>query len=199
MMAHYIIKSVLAFLVFLVAMSAAASENHTITNANNTSLVTVIKTDLDTFGDILFSFIRILFGGIIFLLLLVVALWIKRDDHETLILPFEVVKSEDKYNGNAIADLLIAELQRIKQINNTEYDGIENEILYMPTQILKGETASIPQLGTVGTGSASVSIGELMITIKQLFRGNRGQIITGSLENCGSKIKLVGLLAILCG
>jgi hypothetical protein len=113
MMAHYITKSVLAFLVFLVAMSAAASENHTITNANNTSLVTAIKTDLDTFGDILFSFIRILFGGIIFLLLLGVALWIKRDDHETLILPFEVVKSEDKYNGNAIADLLIAELQRI--------------------------------------------------------------------------------------
>jgi hypothetical protein len=78
--------------------------------------------------------------------------------------------------------------------NNTEYDGIENEKLDIPPQILKGETASIPQLGTIGTGSASVSIGELMITIKQLFRGNRGQIITGSLENCGSKIKLVACL-----
>jgi hypothetical protein len=86
-------------------------------------------------------------------------------------------------------------LQRIKQVNGTKYEGIENENLSIPPQILSGENASIPMLGTVSMGSASISIGEMMITIKQLFRGkNRGQIITGSLEDCGSKIKLFACL-----
>jgi hypothetical protein len=163
--------------------------------ANNTSLGATINAFFNTSGDILFSFIRIIFGVLILVLLFMLARWFKRDDYEILVLPFEIIKSGDKYNGNAIANLLIAELQRITQINGTKYEGIENEKLSIPPQILSGETASIPQLGTISTGSASISIGEMMITIKQLFRGgNRGKsvkIITGCLEDCGSKIKLI--------
>jgi tetratricopeptide (TPR) repeat protein len=195
MMATYITKSALAFLFFKVVVSAASPGNNTIANANNTSIGTTINTFLNISGDIVFSFIRIVLGVLILVLLLMLIRWIKRDDYEILIMPFEIVKSQDKYNGIAISELLIAELQRIKQINNTKYVGIENEKLDVPPQILNGEKASIPQLGTVGTGSASISLGEMMITIKQLIRGgNRGQIITGSLEDCGSKIKLVACL-----
>ena len=111
-----------------------------------------------------------------------------------LILPFEVVNSESKYNGKAISDLLFAELQRIKHINSTKYEGIENESLERFPEFT-GENTSIPQLGTVGIGSASVSIGELMVTIKRLFRGNNYQsVISGNLDNYGSKIKLVACI-----
>jgi hypothetical protein len=162
--------------------------------ANNTSSGTTITAFFNTSGDILFSFIRIIFGILIIVLLFMLVRWFKREDYEILVSPFEII-SGDKYNGNAIANLLIAELQRINQISGAKYQGIENEKLSIPPQILSGEKASIPQLGTVGTGSASVSIGEMMTTIKQLFQGgNRGKIITGSLEDCGSKIRLIACL-----
>jgi tetratricopeptide (TPR) repeat protein len=127
-------------------------------------------------------------------LLIMLSYWISRDEG-MLIMPFEVVNSENKFNGKAISDLLIAELKRIEYISNTEYEGIENEKLDKFTQNITGEKTLIPPLGTVGIGSASISIGELLIAIKKLFRGSSyRQIINGSLDNCGSKLRLVACL-----
>jgi tetratricopeptide (TPR) repeat protein len=133
-------------------------------------------------------------------LLIMFYLWIRRRDDSLLILPFEIVNSESKYNGKAISDLIIAELQRIKHINNKEYkvvefEKIEFENLEKIPKNFAGENTSVPQLGTVDIGSASFSIGELMSTIKRLYLGdNYRQILKGSIDNDGSKIKLVAFL-----
>jgi hypothetical protein len=91
-MAHYIIKFALAFLFFMVAISAASPENQPNPNGNSTSSGETINTLFDNLGDILFSFIRIVFGVLIFGLLFMLVRWIKRDDYETLVLPFEMSK-----------------------------------------------------------------------------------------------------------
>ncbi len=131
-----------------------------------------------------------------------------------LICPFEAVNCAEEYSGKAVSELLIAELQRIKHITSTEYEGIENERTKISGEKITGENAlgtvnlgpsssstsitgeKMPQIGTIGLGPSSISIGELMTTIKQMWRGRDGgcQVITGSLEKHGSNIKLVACL-----
>lgn len=191
---RYIIKTFLVFLVFFAILSMASSEDQTMANANRTILSTAIGI-LDTAGDLIFSYIRVVLWILVLILLAQLILWIKRDDNETLILPFQIIKNNNNYDGTAIADLLIAELQRIKCINDDKYEGIQNEDLRMPPQKLSGETDSISQIGTISMGPASISIGEMMITIKKLFRrGFSRQIIAGNLEDCGPRIKIVACL-----
>jgi TolB-like protein len=175
----------------------ALADNHTIA-ANNTSLIITINNSLNTSKELLFNFIQVLLAVIIIALFIKFAIWVRSDS--LLILPFEVVNTDDKYNGKSISDLLIAELNRIKYITSIESKGmedygIENEVIRIRSEILRGENTSIPQIGTVGIGSASISLGELMNIIKLFFQGNNhGQVIAGSIERCGSKIKLTACL-----
>lgn len=133
----------------------------------------------------------------LFLIILLILLLYSslKQDKGMLILPFQIVDNSDnqrKYNNKAISDMLVAELQRIKQINDFKHPGIKNEDLKIPSQILTGESASIPQIGTIGISSATISIGELIYTFKQLLPGSsHKQVVTGCLEDYGSKIKLV--------
>lgn len=194
MTTNNIIKYSLAFLMVLMIGSAVSTSHNASVNAiNGTSLdATIIKTFLDNFKDILFDTIQILFSLLVVILLVVLAQWMRCDDNDMVILPFVVARKDDKYNGEAITELLIVELQRIIQINSAKYEGIKNEKLRIPPTILTDENASLPNIGTIGVGSASISIGELILTIKHLFPGsNHRQVITGCLENCGSKIRLV--------
>ena len=123
----------------------------------------------------------------------------KTPDEDIVIMPFEIVNNNNKYNGKALSDLLFAELQRIKHISSNKYEGIENEelgkseVAGKEKTIISGEELS--KLGNFGIGSASVSIGEFMIIIKKLFRDNNCQsIINGSLDNCGQNFKLIACI-----
>jgi tetratricopeptide (TPR) repeat protein len=192
MATNSIIKLSFAFFIILMSCSVVSTSNNDSINAiNGTSLDATIKTFLENLKDILFATIQILFSLLVFILLFVLARWLRREDNDIVILPFVVAKKDDEYNGEAVANLLISELQRIKQIHSAKYEGIKNEKLRIPPTILTDEKASLPSIGTIGIGSASISIGELILTIKHLFPGsNHRQMITGCLEDCGSKIKL---------
>jgi hypothetical protein len=168
--------------------------------ANTSSIAIAITTNasvgetVDTYKGIYFSAIEIIASLLLIVLLIKLYFWAISDE-DLLILPFEVAKYEDKsdFCGKALSDLLIAELQRIKRINSTLYEGIETENVIIPSAAPTGETATIPQLGTIGAGSTSISIGDLLTTIQRLASSNPE--ITCSLQEYGSVISLTACLA----
>jgi len=189
--------------------------NINIKQSSDTNDLLNATKSLDEIGGFLFSILQVIFALLAFVLVVLFIRWIGQKD-DMLICPFETVNCTDEYNGKAVSELLIAELYRIKHITSTEYEGIENErtkicgekitgesalgtVNLGPSSSsisITGENASMPQIGTIGLGSSSISIGELMTTIKQMWRGRDGgsQVIKGSLEKHGSKIKLVACL-----
>jgi tetratricopeptide (TPR) repeat protein len=187
-----------------------------ITNIYDTSSETASMTILSVLSSII-NYITQNIASLFFIVLLVMLYyWIKRDEG-MIIMPFEVINGENKYTGKAISNMLAAELMRIGYINSTRYEGIENldkisQITTVETpQRITPEEGTIssfipaksitvgeplfPQIGTIPLGSASVSIGELMLTIKKFFReSNYKPTINGSIYTFGSKTKLVACL-----
>jgi tetratricopeptide (TPR) repeat protein len=135
--------------------------------------------------------------------------WLCKDEGGIMILPFEVAEGEEKYSGKAVSHLLTAELQRIEQINKIEIRPIHEPMGapikgfiseksgYIPSSaITSGNLAySLPNLGTVGLGTNSISINQLLIALKILWPfGETGQIITGALQKYGSTTNLIAFL-----
>lgn len=192
-----------------------------ITNIYDTSTETALTTIFSVLSNII-NYIAQNVASLFFIVLLVMLYyWIKRDEG-MIIMPFEVINGENKYTGKAISNMLAAELMRIGYINSTQYEGIENldkisQIMTVETpQRITPEEGTIssfipaksitvgeplfPQIGTIPLGSASVSIGELMLTIKNFFRGpDYKPTINGSIYTLGSKSSKIKLVACLNG
>jgi tetratricopeptide (TPR) repeat protein len=116
----------------------------------------------------------------------------------TVILPFENATGEEKFNGRAISDSLVVELLRIRQIHSERRPGIRAEIrsekLNLPALAPSNENiaGSLADVGTVGLGDTTVSVGKLLLTLKQLWPfGDRGNVIAGSLQKYGAVYRLV--------
>ncbi|MCX6677939.1 MAG: hypothetical protein NTU95_08360 [Methanothrix sp.] len=186
---------------FSLQFSAISADNLTSANDNGISLATAmaaIKAIFDTSNDILGKIIQFVFAILIVFLLYKFGIWIKKDE-AMLVFPFEVANSDDKYNGKSISIMLISELNNREQAINIQSSTIGSkgsaiDKVIIPEISISDEKTTIPQLGTVGIGNASVSIGKLMSTVKYLFRGS-GKKITGSLEKNGSNIKLIACLS----
>lgn len=207
----------LAFLMMAVSMqlSAVSAENLTSSTGNNTGLAATAKAFLGTYNDIaqsiiisiVLSVILVVFAFLI--ILLIYKLFRQRhqisEDDGISVYPFENVNSEDKYNGKAIQMMLIAELQRISYVFQSKiYNEIYNSSLNWAHKdgsiniktIREGdENQNMPQIGTIGVGSSSISIGEFITTIKTLCRNDSGQKIKGSFEKNGSNIKLIAWIS----
>ena len=117
-----------------------------------------------------------------------------------VIMPFETSGNEQgKYNGKLVSDLLTGELQRILKVHSHKFKGIAvtAENLSIPVIVPKSETLdySIADMGTLGDGSSSLSIGSLIVAFKRLCPGsNPVPILTGSLGCFGSLIELAACL-----
>lgn len=159
-------------------------------NNQSPGIENILKTFLSDSSNLLNYIIQNILSIFFIVLIVLLFFWLRRDE-DMLIMPFEVSESEKKISGKAISDLLLSELQRISQISNKEYEGIKPEKLILPTMIqVTSENTSIPQLGTISMGPASVSIGEMMVTLKNLCRGsNHGPLISGSLQRYGSDVR----------
>lgn len=180
-----------------------------VTQINNTQNSTLQSAFLDgsVFGGDIFYLITI--TALLLVMLLVISIF--RDETSTTILPFKVCIGYEKYSGEAVSDMLLSELKRIRQIHRTKYEGIEpgkiplketalnwtppvTEYLTLPQIKPKTEnlTYNIAELGTVSTGLVSISLGHLLIILKDLCPfSNPGTSISGSLQKYGSTICLV--------
>jgi tetratricopeptide (TPR) repeat protein len=178
----------------------------TIPNMSYNNINTILLTHLSNFlrdplpnlRDVLFNIVEIII--LCFLLGLIVLLFAWMSGLIGMgiaVLPFHSDK-DSKYDGGAIADLLIANLDRINRIHHLPQalpqTGIWGEHLRTEEVQLPEEsvTSSLTNVGSIGITGSTISIGQLLITLKRLWPiGNPGITISGSLQKFGSEKRLV--------
>lgn len=179
------------------------------------------KTHFDSLYQILQYFPRyeidiVYMAGIIAILLLwLLLLGIFKAEGGIVILPFQIDPGNKKYDGNVIAEMLIAELKRIIRIHSLDNEKkrdsemTENNLITAyPTENIKkiahfleldpkGENIdkSIKAIGTLGLGSTSIPIGDMLILLRNICPGaDSGVIISGCLHKSGSDICLASYM-----
>lgn len=154
---------------------------------------------LNIISDITFNLLKIAVFLLILSSMILLALRVFKKEG-LVIMPFETSGNEQgKYNGKLVSDLLTGELQRILKVHGHEFEGISvtAENLSIPMIVPKSETLdySIAEMGTVGNGSTTLSIGSLIVAFKRLCPGSEPvPILTGSLGCFGSLIELAACL-----
>jgi tetratricopeptide (TPR) repeat protein len=162
------------------------------TQSSNTYL-TPAKNLLSDVQALTLSFMITFVTGLILLLINGLIIWTVRKDKGLVILPFDILTDQPSQNGEAIADSLIFELQRISQIHQDtkalqgvlqtdqkakDLKMVQSErlpwSLPITTEILK-ELAieperldtSITDAGTLSIGGITVSLGGVIFLLKQ--------------------------------
>lgn len=122
--------------------------------------------------------------------------------------PFEISGLGDDLNGKALASLLSYDLQNIKEIYESgkespthQVSGSQYEIkrplseLEIPSLDLKNYPLeySVSPIGTVGLGGTSISIDNLLYSMRGVF-GNRLNPVTCSLQKYNSTLVLIAVL-----
>ncbi len=188
-------------------------------------LVNWVKTDRPLESK-LFSAIKIVLACFIMLCIVSLVVWL-RSENDIVILHFQT-PSNQGYNGEALSDLLTCDLIKINQIyqnnreNNIEWGYAEGshssqiEAGYgLPIETLQIETGYIPgpgvtlrdftldyslsQSGMISQGPISLSLGEILTSLKRLLSNlniiNPPNILSASLQNYGTKTIIVVCLA----
>jgi tetratricopeptide (TPR) repeat protein len=152
-----------------------------------------VKTLFEDLSAILWSMAQIILVLLLFAMSLILFRWMSSRSGTT-ILAFENATGQEKYDGRGIADSLVAELHRIRQIHASTYEGVQSETLMIrlmpPTAESLGRDLS--EVGTVGFGETKVSIGKLLMSLKRLWPfGDPGSVITGSVQKYGPMVRIV--------
>lgn len=131
----------------------------------------ILQDFLSTSSDIMISLLIIVGAVLVLAFSVMIVCWLSKDESGIMILPFELSAGEDKYNGKALSYLLTAELLRIQRIHKTEYEGItliESENVYCPTIKPSSENISteIAKIDTLEAGTASIPLGQILVSIK---------------------------------
>jgi tetratricopeptide (TPR) repeat protein len=154
---------------------------------------------LNEIGDITFNLLKIVASLLLLAFLILMARRIYQKEG-LVIMPFETSgDSQGKYSGKLVSDLLTCELQRILKVHTHEFEeiSIKTENLRFPRIVPKSETLdfSIDNIGTVGYGSTTISVGSLIVAFKRFCPGSEpASIITGSLGCFGSVIEIAACL-----
>ncbi|WP_461459119.1 tetratricopeptide repeat protein [Methanothrix sp.] len=159
-----------------------------------------------------FSLLKIIMIFCTISFLIAVIFWMLDEDDDIFVQPFETVGIGENLDGKSLATLLSFDLQKIKNIYETKPKRADNpkdsrEIttvsrplweLDIPNYIFERAPVtpleySLSQIGTVGVGGASISIGNLLLSMKE-FLGNNANVITCSLQRYNSSMFVVAIL-----
>jgi tetratricopeptide (TPR) repeat protein len=192
------------------------------TVANLATSVDSPITDDNLLKQISYNFLSLLtitFVAIFFLLLFLLIYWLVKNFNNkgTLVLPFESGTIKEANYSNAVAQLLVAELQRIPEIHRkfeeilrhhnelwdrkiscssvyifTKQENFNKEIL-IPLENIKAENANnntVLDKMEVELAGITLPIVEILVLFKRLWpwRNTQQSIITGSLQKYGSKL-----------
>jgi len=154
-----------------------------------------LKTYLNDFRDVALAITQIVALLLVCSFIVMLTLWLSKSEG-TIVLPFQNATGDTKIDGRGISDSLIAELQRIRQIHETEIEGVqfEKEKVMLPAWKLSTEdvSATIADVGAIGIGDTTVSVGKLLTTLKRMWPfGDSGGLITGSIQKYGPIYRLV--------
>ena len=151
--------------------------------------------DLTSFRSLVFSLVQVAIALLLLFFVIRLIFWLSSRSDKLHFVPFDTPSNEEHYTGRAITDALIAELEKTQQIFATEVSGVRSQKLPLLPQIAPSKEdipGNLSNLGTVGFGTATVSIGHILLILKQLWPfGNSGTVITGSFQRHENSIRLV--------
>ena len=178
-------------------------------------------TDLNILRDMLFLLTQIIIFILIIIFLISLIMWMCKNEGEGLrIRPFDNTTDSSKYDGKAISDSLIAELQNILQIYQFDHEYVRLDAgTRNPHDLLGGALTSttvnknpanssfpwlrssrdnldigISDIGSINVAGTSLPLGQLLINLKGLWPikfGKQNCVICGSLQKYGSLFRLV--------
>jgi|GEM_PF-777943 tetratricopeptide (TPR) repeat protein len=163
--------------------------------------VKTLQDFLSASSSLILSLLTISGSALALAFLVLFVRWLSKDEEGIMILPFEVPAGEEKYTGKALSHLLTAELLRIRRIHETEYEGVipivsenvKNVPIVKPSS--ENVTAEIANIGTLEAGTASVPLGQILVSIKRLWPwGTNSMVISGCLQKYGSSTSLIACL-----
>jgi len=159
-------------------------------------LVTGMPTahDLQALRDYLVVLVEIVVAFIVLALLVAILAWLCRGE-PAVVSPFISATARDKLT--AVSDLLVGHLNRIANVQRVCIMDIPGERLRTDPIRPHPETvdASLANVGSVNMGQATISIGQILITLKRLWPiGGRGTTISGSLQRYGKTVQLVATI-----
>lgn len=121
--------------------------------------------------------------------LLSVLRWLSGGGQGTVVLPFQNVTGDDRYNSPAISDALIAQLHRIRHIHHylsEPQPGLTPVADNFPSILPRHENleASLKDIGTIGINDSKLSVGHTLSALRRLWIfGRSGRVITGSIHH----------------
>ena len=161
-----------------------------ISNLNLTQNSTNLKIFLEN------GILVIIYVIIIIFILMFFRRWIYAKA-DIVILPFDAPKDIKTFNGKALSDLLIHNLEKIQRIHNTNRDRYFPIVGEKTASInMAAATESLPytvsSVGTIAIGSVSVSLDQLLVFFKRLFPfTDMSRVISGSLQKLSSSYTII--------
>src|SRR5215203_3034752 len=164
-----------------------------------------ISTFLQSISTSLLYIVQIVGFVLILLFLLIIIIWLSSGGRQIRVLPFEVPAGEQTLSGRALADLFLAEWRRILFYHSeVETLGVKPvRVASVPkhhesdsesgTISLSGEgmTMDISEVATVGVAQTTVSIGQVLATLKRMWPiGGTDTVLFGSFQRYGTKANL---------
>jgi tetratricopeptide (TPR) repeat protein len=158
-----------------------------------------------------FTFLKIVLILFAIIFIIFITSWILSKDEGYVVQPFQTVGFGESMDGKSLSTLLGFDLQKIKntyepvpKITSNLQRGSSSMIISRPLEEfgtnLSIERAggtpmeySISQIGTLGAVGASISIGNMLLSMKE-FLGHRANTITCSLQRYNSSIVLIAIL-----
>ncbi|MDD1751255.1 MAG: tetratricopeptide repeat protein, partial [Methanothrix sp.] len=169
-----------------------------------------IQRKSDLIAKTIFSIFQISLIIFVGIYLAMVANFILSEQEGILIIPFDTSGMGKDCSGKAVADRLSMEMQKIRGIH--EYKQMQINFSKNKTSVAIAGTPlkssqfippivstdrslekSFSDIGNIDVGPASVSLGQLLLTLRSIA-GSSDKLITGSLETYGSNITIVALM-----
>ena len=136
--------------------------------------LTIFSFTFTNVTTLAFDILKMVVLVLLFMYLFELGVWITTPDEGLTIQPFEVVGLNNNISGTSIASLLSYELQSISVTDRRMNDSDLNEMMSVLVDVPRIHSESIKysliNLGSVGMGGSSFSMGQLTLSIKQLLK-----------------------------
>jgi hypothetical protein len=153
-----------------------------------------LNTIMSNLNSLMFSLVKSLVILVFIIFMFYSIYWLLSKNEGTYIQPFEVGTCNENYSGRALSDLLISELQRIRQIHEYDLPGIEAKEKKDLAILSIAPSSENPKYEitnvNISSSSFAITLGQILLVLKRLI-GHPGNTISGSLQKYGSRTKLV--------
>ena len=157
------------------------------------SKLSFIRDQLIALAQIIAVVLLLLIAVLLGVLLWLLFRYLSTDKNDITVLPFDIASGEDKLNGRAIADEYTAQCLSIKQTLERRIEGVEPESVKFGREVTPDKeqlSRDLVNFATVGVGTTTVSIGQLIVALRRLWPGSGGTTFTGTLQRYEKALSL---------